>query len=172
MADRIVTLKGNPLSPILGEPVQIGQKAPAASGRTNVFGTETFDVINDTQGKIRVLNFVPSLNTGICSAQTKRFNEELASNPNIAVVTISADLPSMQKNWCATAGLENAIMVSDSYDMAVASAYGTFLRDVRLDQRAVVVVDAEDIVRYTEYCPEIGMHPDFDAALAAVNTLL
>ena len=67
---RTVTLKGNPVSPIYGEPVQVGQVAPVASGRTGGFSTDSFDVINDTAGKIRVLNFVPSLHTGICSAQT------------------------------------------------------------------------------------------------------
>lgn len=171
MSERIITLKGNPVSPVLGEPVQVGQKAPTAAGRTNVFGVQTFDVIADTAGKIRVLNFVPSLNTSICSAQTKRFNEALAGDERVAVVTISADLPAMQRNWCATAGLEDALMVSDAFDMAIGNAYGAHIRDVRLDQRAVVVVDREDIVRFTDYCPAIDMHPDYDAALAVVKAL-
>ncbi len=172
MSERIITLKGNPVSPVLGEPVQVGQQAPAAAGRTNVFGVQTFDVIADTAGKIRVLNFVPSLNTGICSAQTKRFNEALAGDDRVAVVTISADLPVMQRNWCATAELENAIMVSDAFDMAIGDAFGTHIRDIRLDQRAVLVVDSEGIVRHAEYCPAIDMHPDYDATLAAVKSLL
>ena len=172
MSERFVTHKGNPVSPILGEPVQIGQKAPAAAGRTNVFSTATFDVIKDTSGKIRVLNFVPSLNTRICDAQTRRFNADLADREDVAVVTISADLPSMQRSWCATAGLENAIMVSDAFDMAVGSAYGAHIRDVRLDQRAVIVIDKDGIVRYTEYCPEISIHPDYELALAAVRALI
>ena len=171
MTERFVTLKGNPVSPILGQPLAVGQKAPPAAGRVNVFNTDTFDVISDTEGKVRVLNFVPSLNTGICSAQTRRFNEALAGSENVVVVTISADLPIMQRSWCDTAGLENAVTVSDAYDMAVGSAYGTYLEDLRLDQRAVVVVDADGVVRYTEYCPEIGMHPNYDAALAAVQAL-
>lgn len=172
MAKRTVTLGGNPFSKIKGDPVQVGDLAPAAAGRTNGFSTATFDVINDTAGKIRVLNFVPSLNTGICSAQTRRFNEELSANENIAVVTISADLPFDQANWCAASGLENVIMVSDHHSMSIAKAYGTHVKAIRLEQRAVVVVDAEGIVRYTEYCPEIGMHPDYEAALAAVRALL
>ena len=63
-------------------------------------------------------------------------------------------------------------MVSDYYDMAIANAYGTYVEAVRLEQRAVVVVDAEGVVRYTEYCPEIGMHIDYDAAVSAVQALL
>lgn len=170
---RTVTLKGNPTSPILGDPVQVGQTAPAASGRTGGFSTDSFDVINDTAGKIRVLNFIPSLNTGICDAQTRRFNMEMADyKEQVAVVTVSADLPFVQKNWCGTAGLDDAIMVSDHYDMAVGKAYGAYLVDYRLDQRAVVVVDADGVVQYTEYCPEIGMHPDYEAAVAAVKKLL
>lgn len=172
MSQRIVTLKNQPFSELLGQPVEVGQVAPAAAGRTNGFSTGTFDVIRDTAGKIRLLNFVPSLNTGICSAQARRFNETFAGNDKVAVVTISADLPFMQQNWCGASGLEDAIMVSDYYDMAIALAYGTYIHAVRLEQRAVIVVDAEGVVRYTEYLPEIGMHPDYDAAIAAVQALL
>ncbi|MBX7236704.1 MAG: thiol peroxidase [Caldilineales bacterium] len=172
MPERIITLAGHPISPVLGAPVRVGDPAPAAAGRTNVFGVDSFDVLADTAGKVRVLNFVPSLNTSICSAQTKRFNEALAGDEGVAVVTISADLPAMQRSWCATAGLENALMVSDAFDMAIGSAYGTYIRDIRLDQRAVVVVDREDVVRHAEYCSDIDMHPDYQAALAAVKSLL
>lgn len=172
MSERMITHKGRPLSPILGEPLQVGQKAPAAAGRTSLFSTATLDVIADTEGKVRVLNFVPSLNTSICDMQTMRFNSELSGNDKVAVVTISADLPAMQKSWCATAGLTDAIMVSDYFDMAVGMAYGTYIRDVRLDQRAVIVVDAAGVVRHAEYCPEISMHPDYDAAMTAVKAAL
>jgi len=172
MSKRTVTLGGEPFSALLGTPVEVGQQAPAAAGRINGFSTDTFDVINDTQGKIRVLSFAPSLNTGICDTQTRRFNEDLSGNDKVAVVTISVDLPWIQANWCGAAGLEDAIMVSDYYDMAIANAYGTHIEAVRLEQRAVVVVDAEGIVRYTEYCPEVGMHIDFDAAVSAVKALL
>ncbi|MCO6449172.1 MAG: thiol peroxidase [Caldilineales bacterium] len=172
MSERIVLLKGKPFSPLLGEEVTVGQKAPAAAGRTGGFSTNTFDVIKDTEGKVRVLNFIPSLNTGLCDAQTRRFNEDMAGHDNVVVVTISADLPFVQSNWCATSGLENAIMVSDAFNMAIADAYGTHIQDIRLDQRAVVVVDAEGVVRYKEYCPAIDMHPDFDAVHAAVHALV
>ena len=172
MSERTVTLGGNPFSALLGTPVEVGQQAPVASGRVNAFSTDTFDVINDTEGKIRVLSFAPSLNTGICDTQTREFNAKLAGNENVAVVTISVDLPFVQANWCGAAGLEDAIMVSDYYDMAIANAYGTYVEAVRLEQRAVVVVDAEGVVRYTEYCPEIGMHIDYDAAVSAVQALL
>lgn len=172
MPERIITLAGHPISPVLGAPVRVGDPAPAAAGRTNVFGVDSFDVLADTAGKVRVLNFVPSLNTNICSAQTRRFNEALAGDEGVAVVTISADLPAMQRNWCASAGLENALMVSDAFDMAIGSAYGTYIRDIRLDQRAVVVIDRAGVVRHTDYCPAIDMHPDYQAALAAVESLL
>ncbi|NUQ38226.1 MAG: thiol peroxidase [Caldilineales bacterium] len=171
MTSRFVTLKNKPVSAISGQPLQPGDRAPAAAGRTKGFGNDTFDVIGDTAGKIRVLNFVPSLNTGICDAQTRRFNEALAGDDAVAVVTISADLPFMQQNWCGTAGLEGAIMVSDHYDMAIGEAYGAHLTDLRLDQRAVIVVDAAGMVRHSEYCPDIAQHPDYEAALAAVTAL-
>ncbi len=169
---RNVTLGNAPFSEVLGTPVAVGDKAPAAAGRTNGFSTDTFDVIKDTEGKVRVLNFIASVNTGICDAQTKHFNEHLSQHDHVAVVTISADLPFMQEKWCAAEGLEDAIMVSDAYDMSIANAYGTHIQAIRLEQRAVVVVDADDIVQYTEYCPEVGMHPDYDAAIVAVHALL
>ncbi len=172
MTQRTVTLLDKATFTVLGEPVQVGQKAPAAAGRTKGFSTETFDVIKDTEGKIRVLVFVPSLNTGICSAQAHKFNETFEGNDKVVVVTISADLPFMQEQWCGAEGLEDAVMVSDHYDMAVSNAYGTHIQELRLSQRAVIVVDADGIVRYTEYCPEIAMHPDYEAAIAAVNDLL
>ena len=172
MSERTVTLLDKATFTVLGEPVQVGQKAPAAAGRTNGFSTDTFDVIKDTEGKIRVLVFVPSLNTGICSAQAHKFNETFEGNDKVVVITISADLPFMQEQWCGAEGLEDAVMVSDHYDMAVSNAYGTHIKELRLSQRGVVVVDADGIVRYTEYCPEIAMHPDYDAAIAAINELL
>ena len=172
MSERKVTVGGKATFTVLGQPVQVGQQAPAASGRTKGFSTDSFDVIKDTQGKIRVLVFVPSLNTGICSAQARKFNEAFEGNDNVVVVTISADLPFVQEQWCGAEGLEDAVMVSDHYDMAISNAYGTHIKELRLSQRGVVVVDADDTVRYTEYCPEVAMHPDYEAALKAVNALL
>ncbi len=172
MSERKVTVGGKATFTVLGQPVQVGQQAPAASGRTKGFSTDSFDVIKDTQGKIRVLVFVPSLNTGICSAQARKFNEAFEGNDNVVVVTISADLPFVQEQWCGAEGLEDAVMVSDHYDMAISNAYGTHIKELRLSQRGVVVIDADDTVRYTEYCPEVAMHPDYEAALKAVNALL
>ncbi len=172
MSKRLVTLKSNPISELVGDPVAVGQKAPAAAGRVNAFSTDTFDVIADTAGKIRILNFVPSLNTGICSAQARKFNEAFADNDRVAVVTISVDLPFVQENWCGASGFDDAIMVSDYFDMAIATAYGTYIKELRLEQRAVIVVDADDTVRYTQYLSEIAEHPDYDAVIAAVQALL
>jgi len=172
MTGRTVTLLDKATFTVLGAPVQVGKKAPAAAGRTGGFSTDTFDVINDTEGKIRVLVFVPSLNTGICSSQARKFNEVFEGNEKVVAVTISADLPFVQEQWCGAEGLDDAVMVSDHYDMAVSDAYGTHIKELRLSQRGVVVVDAAGVVRYTEYCPEIAMHPDYDAAVAAVEALL
>ena len=172
MTKRTVTLLDKATFTVLGEPVQVGQKAPAAAGRTSGFSTDTFDVIADTPDKIRVLVFVPSLNTGICSAQTRKFNEVFEGNEQVVAITISADLPFVQEQWCGAQGLEDAVMVSDHYDMAISNAYGTHIQELRLSQRGVVIVDADGVVRYTEYCPEIAMHPDYGTAVAAVDALL
>jgi len=174
MAKRTIILAdANPVPfTVLGDPVQVGQNAPAAAGRISGFSTDALNVINDTEGKIRVLVFVPSLNTGICSAQARKFNEVFEGNDKVVAVTISADLPFVQEQWCGAEGLEEAITVSTHYDMAISDAYGTHIEELRLNQRGVIVVDADGVVRYTEYCPAIAMHPDYDAAVAAVTELL
>lgn len=161
-----VTLKGNPLT-VVGEPVAVGDKAPSFELVANDLSTVT---LADTAGKVRLISVVPSLDTGICDAQTRRFNEEAAAfGDDVVVLTVSAEHPFNQKRWCGAAGIDRVQVLSDHMDMDFGKAYGTYIKELRLDQRAIFVVDANDTVIYTEYVPEIAQHPDYDAALAATK---
>lgn len=166
-----VTLKGKPLT-VLGVALLPGDMATEVTLNDKGF-TGKRNLLESTAGKIRLINVVPSLGTGICDAQTRRFNEEAASfGDRVVVVTVSADLPFAQQEWCAAKGVDRVVMLSDHIDMAFGDAYGTHIKELRLEQRAVFVVDADDVVRYVEYVPDIGQFPNYDDALAAVRELL
>lgn len=163
-----ITLKGNPISTV-GELPAIGSPAPGFK-LTNA-GLEDVQLA-DFSGKTLVLNIVPSLDTGICAASTRRFNEEAASLPNTLVLTVSADLPFAQKRFCETEGLERVIPLSQLRDRSFGKDWGVEIATgpmAGLMSRAVVVVNGEGKVTYTEQVPEIVQEPDYDAALAAVK---
>ena len=166
-----VILKGKPLT-VLGVALLPGDMATEVTLNDKGF-TGKRNLLESTAGKIRLINVVPSLGTGICDAQTRRFNEEAASfGDRVVVVTVSADLPFAQQEWCAAKGVDRVVMLSDHIDMAFGDAYGTHIKELRLEQRAVFVVDADDVVRYVEYVSDIGQVPNYEDALAAVRELL
>lgn len=162
-----VTLKGKPFT-LVGPELKVGDKAPdfVAVGRDLKPVT-----LADTKGKIRVFSVVPSLDTPVCDAQTRRFNQEAANLPGVGIYTISMDLPFAQSRWCAAAGADKVIMLSDHKDASFGASYGTLIKELRLDSRAIFVVDDNDIVRYIEYVREVATHPSYDAALEATRKL-
>jgi thiol peroxidase len=116
---------------------------------------------------------VPSIDTSVCDAQTRRMNQEAANlGEQVVVITVSVDLPMAQKRWCGAAGVERVLMLSDYLNLDFGKAYGTAVPDLGAEQRAIFVIDANDVIRYVEYVPGIGQHPNYDAALAAVRALL
>lgn len=152
---------------VLGEVLKPGVKAPSFR-LTAIDWREV--TLADSVGKARLLSVVPSLDTGICDAQTRRFNEEAASfGDNVVVLTVSADLPFMQRRWCGAAGIDRLQTLSDHKDMNFGDAYGTHIKELRIEQRAIFVVDANDVIVHVEYVPEIAQHPDYDGALAALR---
>jgi thiol peroxidase len=133
----------------------------------------TQKLLESTAGKVRLINVVPSLGTGICDAQTRRFNEEASKlGDDVVVVTVSVDLPFAQQEWCSAKGIDRIVMLSDHRDMAFGNAYGTHVDELRVEQRSVFVVDREGVVRYAQYVPAIGQHPDYDEAIAALQAVL
>src|SRR4029077_7306352 len=114
-------------------------------------------------------DLVPSLDTPVCDAQTKRFNEEAGKLPNVSIYTFSMDLPFAQKRWCGAFGVDHVNMVSDHRDGPFGQAYGTLIKDLRILSRAIFVVDKNNVIRYAEYVKEVGDHPNYDTALSAAR---
>jgi thiol peroxidase len=166
-----VTHRGRPLT-VLGDKLKVGDKAPNFEVVTNLFSPEIV-TLADSAGKVRLISVVPSLDTGTCDAQTRRFNQEISQyGDNVIGYTISVDLPPAQQRWCGNAGVERIQTLSDYRSMSFGDAYGTHIKEVRVEQRAVFIVDADDTIRYVEYVPEISQHPDYDAALTALKDVV
>lgn len=165
----LITFKGGPMT-LLGPEVKVGAKAPDFKAVDNGMQLATLDSF---RGKIKIISSVPSLDTPVCDMETRRFNEEAGKLPdNVAVLTVSMDLPFAQKRWCAAAGVEKVKTLSDYQSRSFGQAYGVVIKELQLLARAVFIVDDQDIVRYIEIVPEVTKEPDYDRALSAVKALL
>jgi len=164
---RTCTLKGKPLN-LEGPELKVGDHAPQAALKKSLLDTLK---LSETQGKTRILSVVPSLDTPVCALQTKRFNEEATKLLNVAFYTVSCDLPTSQARFCGAEGIdrERIVVLSDHLDGNFGKAYGTLIRDLRIECRAVFVVDATGVIRYAEYVPEVADHPNYDAILACAK---
>lgn len=160
-----ITFKGNPVT-LLGNEVKVGDKAPDFKVLANDLSEVT---LADSKGQVRLISVVPSIDTGVCDAQTRRFNEEAAKLGNVKILTVSVDLPFAQKRWCAAAGIENVQTVSDHRDLSFGEAYGVAIKELRLLARAVFVLDSNDNVTYVEYVSEATNHPNYEAAIEAAK---
>lgn len=164
----VVTFAGNPIA-LLGKEVKVGDKAPAFTLLDNGLGEKT---LADYAGKVKVISIVPSLDTGVCDAQTRWFNQNVSKlGENVVVLTISVDLPFAQKRWCGAAGIDRVETLSDHRDLSFGENYGFILEGLRLLSRGIVVIDKDDVVRYVEYVPEVTSAVNFDAAEAATKAL-
>lgn len=164
-----VTFQGNPLTAI-GPKLAAGDNAPDLELLANDLSPVS---LADSAGKVRLLLSVPSLDTPVCDMEVRKFNEQLdALGGKVAGYVISADLPFAQARWCGAAGINAVQTLSDHRDMAFGAAYGVHIKELRLDARAVFVVDGGGVIRYAEYIPEITNQPDYAAALAAIKGLL
>ncbi len=162
-----ITLGGNPVH-TSGELPAIGTKAPEF---TLVKGDLSTASLSDFKGTKLVLNIFPSIDTGTCATSVRKFNEKAASLENTKVICISRDLPFAQTRFCGAEGIQNVISASDFKDGSFGAAYGLSITDgplAGLHSRAVVVVDADGNVAYTEQVAEIKDEPNYDAALAAL----
>lgn len=162
-----VTFKGNPMT-LIGDEVKVGDQAPDFS----VLSTDLSEVkLSDYDGKKKLISVIPSIDTGVCSTQTKTFNERAVDVDNTAVLTISNDLPFAQKRWTADEGLDNAITLSDHKDLSFGKNYGVVMDELRLLARSVFILDGNNKVVYTEYVPEGTDHPDYDKAIEALESI-
>ncbi len=159
------TLKGKPFT-LVGPEIKVGQKAPEFTALAGDLSPVTLAA---SKGKTRLLVSVPSLDTPVCDAETRRFNEEASKFPGVEILVISVDLPFAQGRFCQTAGIKNLKCLSDHRDTSFGKAYGTLIKELRLLSRAIFVVGADDTVQYVEYVPEVANHPNYDAALNALK---
>ena len=160
------TLRGNPFT-LVGPELKAGEAAPDFS----VVDSSLKPVhLADTEGKTRIFSVVPSLDTPVCDAQTKRFNEEAGKLDGVDIYTVSMDLPFAQKRFCNSFALDNVKMLSDHKEGSFGESYGTLIKELRILRRAIIVVAPDNKLKYVEYVPEVADHPNYEAALAAVKS--
>ena len=159
------TMRGNPLT-LVGPELRPGDAAPQAT----VLAQDLSAVnVGGAAGQTQVLLAVPSVDTPVCSLETRRFNQEAEQLPGVAVRVISVDLPFAQKRWCGAEDVTKVQVLSDHRDTEFGEKYGTLIKGLRLLSRAAFVVDRNGKITYAEYVPEVAQEPNYDAILAAAR---
>jgi len=162
----LVTMKGKSLT-LLGDSVDVGAEAPDF----RVVDADFKPVrLSEFKGKVVLISAVPSLDTGVCSLQTKRFNDEAGKLPgDVVILTISTDLPFAQKRFCEAEKVEHIRVLSDSVWREFGSNYGLLIKDMGLLARCVLVIGRDGRVRYKDLVPELSKHPNYESALKATR---
>ena len=160
-----ITLKGNPLT-LIGPQLKPGDSAPDFNVVDQALKPVT---LKDTGRNVRIFSVVPSLDTPVCDAQTRKFNIAAADLPGVDIITVSVDLPFAQTRWCGAFGVDKVKMLSDYKDVSFGANYGTLIKELRIESRAIFVLDRKNQIRYVEYVKEVADSPNFDAALAAAR---
>lgn len=162
---RTTILSGKEVA-LAGHELKIGDQAPNFS-----VVDETLQAVDlaGTGSGTRIFSVVPSLDTPVCDAQTKRFEEEAEKLPNVKIYTISMDLPFAQKRWCGNFGITKVTMLSDHRSGSFGEQYGTLIPELRIESRAIFVVGPDNSLKHVEYVNKVGDSPNFDAALEAVR---
>jgi thiol peroxidase len=165
----VATITGNPIT-LIGPELKVGDKAPDFTINKDLIEEAS---LADYDGKIKLISVVPSLDTSVCDAQTRRFNQEAAGlGDQVAVLTISVDLPFAQSRFCSVAGIENLDTLSDYKFHSFGKSYGVLIKELQLDMRSIFILDKDNTIQYVQYLTEMTEHPDYDAALNAVKALL
>jgi thiol peroxidase len=163
-----VTLKGNPVD-LVGKELKPGDQAPDFHLQSNALDDVT---LASSEGKTRIIATLPSLDTSVCHAETKNFNEKAAELPNVEILVVSMDLPFGQKRWCGAEGVEKVQTLSAHRDTKFGEDYGVLIKGGPLDRclaRAVFVVGPDGALRHVEYVAETATHPNYEKALAAAK---
>jgi thiol peroxidase len=161
-----VTMRGNPLT-LVGPELKAGQKAPAFTAIGKAMAPVTLEQF---KGKVKIIAAIPSIDTPVCDAETRRFNEEASKLPgDVQILTISMDLPFAQARWCGAAGVDKITTASDWRAAEFGQKYGALIKELHLLARAVFVLDKSDNVVYAEYVKEVANQPNFEAALEAAR---
>lgn len=161
-----VTMRGNPIT-LLGPRIEANEDAPDFTALRDLV---TPFRLSETEGKVRILLSVPSLDTPVCSLEAKRFNEEAARlGDDVQVIVVSVDTPFAQKRWCGAEGATNITTVSDFKDRDFGTKYGVEIQGLGIYARAAFVLDRQGVVVYSEYVPEVASEPDYRAILDAAE---
>jgi thioredoxin-dependent peroxiredoxin len=162
-----ITFKGNPLT-LLGNERKVGDAAPDCE----LLGNDLSPVkLSSYRGRVCIFSAVPSLDTPVCDMETRRFNQEAGDLGDVAILTISMDLPFAQARWCGAAGVDKVVTLSDHRDAAFGEAYGVLIKELRLLARAIFVVDRGGVIRYIQLVKEMTQEPDYESVLAAAKKL-
>jgi len=161
------TMRGKALT-LVGPELKVGDKAPDFEAVSD--GLQTVN-LEQTGHDVRIFSVIPSLDTPVCDAQTKRFNEEAAKLANVTIYSVSMDLPFAQKRWCGAFGVDNLKMLSDHRTASFGEHYGTLIKDLRIESRAIFVLDKDNTLKHVEYVKEVADHPNYEAALDAARSL-
>jgi thiol peroxidase len=155
---------------LLGTELKVGDTAPDVTVLANDLSPVK---LSSYKGKVCVISIVPSLDTPVCDMQTRKFNQEAGSlNDNVAILTMSMDLPFAQARWCGAAGVDKVVILSDHRDAGFGKAFGVLIKELRLLARAVFVVDKEGTIQYIQLVKEVTEEPDYSAVLEAVKKLV
>jgi thioredoxin-dependent peroxiredoxin len=166
----IVKFRGQDVT-VIGADLKPGAAAPEFSVQTLEW--TSFAGLENTQGKVRIIAAVPSLDTEVCDRETRRFNQEAAAlSEDIVILVISNDLPFAQKRWCGAAGVDQVTVLSDHMSADFGVKYGVLIKEARILRRAVFVVDRTGKLTYVAYMPALGEEPDYAEVLAAARTAL
>jgi thioredoxin-dependent peroxiredoxin len=161
-----VTMRGNPLT-LVGPELKVGQQAPNFSLADKGMKPTTLEQF---KGKVKVITTIPSIDTPVCDAETRRFNEEASKLPgDVEILSISMDLPFAQARWCGAAGVDKVTTLSDYRGATFGNSYGALIKELHLLARCVFVVDKNDKVTYVEYVKEVANQPNYEAALDAAK---
>ncbi|GAB4475083.1 MAG: thiol peroxidase [Anaerolineales bacterium] len=156
---------------VIGDDLKVGDKAPDFIVQTTDW--KLLRGIGDTQGRVRIIGSLPSLNTPVCDRETRRFNEEASKlSKDLIVEMISMDLPFTLKIWCGAAGVDRVLTLSDHLSAEFGEKYGVLIKELRILRRAIFVVDRNDRITYVAYMPALGDEPDYDAVLSHAKAAL
>ena len=162
----VVKMKGNPLT-LLGNEVKVGDDAPDFVVLDSTLSPVK---LSSFKGKTTIIVSVPSVDTPVCDMEARRFNKEAGKlGDDVAILTISMDLPFAQSRWCAAAGVENIKMLSDHRDASFGNAFGVLIKELRLLARVIFIIDSNGKVQYIQYVEETTSEPDYDDVLKAVK---
>ncbi|MFT6195376.1 MAG: thiol peroxidase [Cognaticolwellia sp.] len=164
-----LVMAGNKYVTLLGNQVKVGEQAPDFKVVTQSFSPVT---LAEFKHKSVLISVVPSLDTGVCSVQTKRFNDEVAHlSENVVMLTISNDLPFAQKRFCKAEKVQNIKVLSDAVWRNFGHNYGLLIKDMGLLTRAIFIIDVDGKIAYKELVGNISQHPDYDTALTQLRSM-